>query len=151
MQPWTNWLSHHTFNVEIAGSSPVGCSVKRWYSITVSTLACHAIGRGSIPRITASRNGGKVSHWAHTPELAVRICLPQLIFRRGRAVEGNALLMHRGEIPNVGSSPTVWANALVAQLKERFATNEKVGGLSPSESAKVNRVQLTYLDALYAI
>lgn len=51
----------------------------------------------------------------------------------------------------VGSSPTGWANALVDQLKDRFATNEKVGGLSPSESAKVNRVQLTYLDALYAI
>lgn len=50
-----------------------------------------------------------------------------------------------------GSIPLTSQYALVAQLKERFATNEKVGGLSPSESAKVNRVQLTYLDALYAI
>ena len=50
-----------------------------------------------------------------------------------------------------GSIPLTSQNTLVAQLKERFATNEKVGGLSPSESAKVNRVQLTYLDALYAI
>ena len=24
MRPWTNWSRHHTFNVEIAGSSPVG-------------------------------------------------------------------------------------------------------------------------------
>lgn len=30
--------------------------------------------------------------------------------------------------------------ALVAQLKERFATNEKVGGLSPSESANYQSV-----------
>ena len=42
-----------------------------------------------------------------------------------------------------GSIPLTSQYALVAQLKERFATNEKVGGLSPSESAKVNRVQLT--------
>ena len=34
-----------------------------------------------------------------------------------------------------GSIPLTSQNALVAQLKERFATNEKVGGLSPSESA----------------
>ena len=34
-----------------------------------------------------------------------------------------------------GSIPLTSQDALVAQLKERFATNEKVGGLSPSESA----------------
>lgn len=34
-----------------------------------------------------------------------------------------------------GSNPHTSQYALVAQLKERFATNEKVGGLSPSESA----------------
>lgn len=50
-----------------------------------------------------------------------------------------------------GSIPLTSQDALVAQLKERFATNEKVGGLNPFESAKVNRVQLTDLDALYAI
>ena len=91
-------------------------SHKRWYSITVSTLACHAIGRGSIPRITASRNREKVSHRAHNPKLAVRLCLPQLTFTHSSMVELSAV-----NRMVVGSSPTGWAK-LLGQFGQRVCS-----------------------------